>query len=140
METPGLNGTFYTILSAALYLLVIIVLFFTVKSKLREIFLTKCREFFSKLDSSGGLTVMLKRADTAILQPLKNGLAAVVRTISKLSNALAGKQKKLNVFNFAEVFDIFALLIRKLYSPEPFVVLSYSAILFVVFYFILTVF
>lgn len=140
METPGLNGTFYIILSAALYLLVIIVLFFTVKSKLREIFLTKCREVFSKLDSSGGLAGLLKRADTAILQPLKNGFAAGVRTLSKLSIALAGRQKKLTGFKFAEVFDIFALLIRKLYSPEPFVVLSYSAILFVVFYFILTVF
>ena len=140
MDIPGLSGTVYIILSLALYLLICIILFFSVKSRLRELFLMKCKELFSRLDSGSNLFKMLTKADAAIRKPLMKGISAGLNAISKLSNGIAGRQKWLTGIKFGEAFDVFALILRKLYSPEPFVLLSYSAILFVVFYFILTIF
>lgn len=140
MDMPGLNGTVYVFLSAALYFLVCIILFFSVKSRFRALFTVKCKKVFSRLDRSSNLNKFIEKADLAFLKPLKNGISAGLVLISKLSNEIAGSQKWLKGIKIGEPFDIFALVLRKLYSPEPFVVLSYSAILFVVFYFILTIF
>ena len=140
METFGLNSSLYIVLSLALYFSLLIVLFFSIKSNFRSLFLAKTSELISKIDSGKSISIFAGKVNSSFWQPAKSAAAVGLNSIAKFSSIINRRQKWLIAVKFGESFDIAALVLRKLYTPEPYVVISYSAILFVVFYFILTIF
>jgi hypothetical protein len=142
VEVFGSGSTVYYLLTSIFYLVLMVLLFFNVKSKLRDVVVLGFSKLLIRIRKNIGISNVIRIFNNAIIKPIANWTKTAINYISRNSGLINFPEKLISRFEkpvFTWSFDITALVLRKFYSPEPQVVLTYTLISIVAFYFILTI-